>query len=156
MWYVWATLGATLGLGVDKRIMAMAGKSVSVLFLFLLVLVWSGGARALSGQALLDTCEEHTKTRDRGTVQSRAQAFDSGTQSGNCIGYIYGVIESHDFLTLKKPSLSRFCMPRSVGAGHLIGVVLRHLKGDPQSLERMAAGEIAFALSAAFPCARRP
>ncbi len=135
--------------------MAMAGKFISLLFLFLVVLLWAGGARALSGQALLNACEEHIQARDSGKVQTRSQAFDSGAQSGNCIGYIYGAIESHDFLTLKKPSVSQFCMPRSIGAGHLIGVVLRHLKGDPLSMERTAAEEIALALSAAFPCARR-
>ncbi len=133
----------------------MAAKNVSLFVIFLLIAVWAEGAWALSGQALLDSCEEHIKTRDSDKVHTRAHAFDSGVRAGNCVGYIYGVIESHDFLTLKNRSMSRFCMPRSVGAGHLIGVVLRHIKGDPLSLERIAAEEIALALSAAFPCARQ-
>ena len=133
----------------------MAGKIISAAVFFLVLLSWADGARALSGQGLLESCQEHIKARDSGTVQTRAAAFDSGARSGNCIGYIYGVIESHDFLTLQNTRLSRFCMPRSVGAGHLIGVVLRHLRADPLSRKRTAAEEIALALSAAFPCASR-
>lgn len=115
-----------------------------------LALLGAAPAQALSGKALLDSCEAHLGGAE--VLATSEDAFNRGARSGNCIGYIYGVLEAQAGGGEGDERPRRFCPPAGEDAGRVVGRVIRHLQDHPESLDGPAARVVAEALGQAYPC----
>jgi len=101
---------------------------------------------AVTGRQLLNYCTEFVSKWGTGG------SLD-GLDTGFCIGYMQGVLDSADLSrsTGSKPS---FCYPESEKVDQAIRVVEKHLRGNPGMLHVSAVSQVNLALSRAFPCKR--
>ena len=92
------------------------------------------------------------------TIAIWANAASAGYETGGsllqecmsshpwCFGYIIGVVDSIEG--------HRVCLPPAISIGRVEGMVVGFLHAHKELHDRTAAGLIAQALSAAFPCNR--
>ena len=72
---------------------------------------------------------------------------------GFCSGYFYGFDNAHGFLLVDKPNiLPLYCRPDTYPVQHYIEVIVKWLRGHPESRRKMALSATVLALQGAFPC----
>ena len=76
---------------------------------------------------------------------------DSAGECGACVGYIVGIVDSHDTM-VKVTEVPMFCQPENATAGQLVKVVTKYLNEHPEDLHYSASSEVYGALMEAFPC----
>ena len=104
----------------------------------LFVLVMSMPAQAITGNKLLEVCED-------GEDQSLSTHFQNNAY---CAGYITGITDGLRYLDFE----NRFCLPKGVTHGQTQKVVVKYLRENPQRLHEHYVPIILSALKEAFPC----
>jgi len=94
----------------------------------------------MSGGQLLEKCEAHLS--ETGSVAV-----------GNvCAGYVAGISDVHASFVEWGDMTPKWCVPLTGGTKQMVRVVTKYLQEHPEDLHRTAGGQVANALSQAFPC----
>ena len=106
-----------------------------------------GSALALDGNGYLKNCKTYLRVvEDFGSA-----TWDEALQSGVCIGYIGGVVETAKIWQegTEKPT---FCLPEPANPDQFIRVSIKYIEDNPAELHYNAAILVQIAFREAFPC----
>jgi hypothetical protein len=107
----------------------------------LVSLAVSGPAWGMDGNKLYSYCSDTSR-------------FESGV----CMGVIVGNIDAMKAISTYSKSTkwlrNYFCLPLNATNGQLVEIVIKYLKGHPETRHTRASDEIYIALQKAFPCKR--
>jgi len=92
---------------------------------------------AMDGNMLLSVCE------------------DSSAETGVCVGYILGVIDTQDWWAAREGQTCRIKRPANAPARQYIDVVLRTLREHPEKRHLPGTFLVTASLEEAFPCAQQ-
>lgn len=97
------------------------------------------GAKAASGNELLEACEAARQTAPNNMIDA--------TNANYCLGFVAAILSVG-------PSLSheRFCPPQGVTVGQGVTVFVKFLKANPEMTHIGAAALAATAFALAWPC----
>ena len=86
-------------------------------------------------------------------TEDLVEHFTAGLDTGQCTGYLSGVLELHTLIRNASPASSVFCVPsKGITVYQAVKILLKHAHEHPEYLHQPVLVQALLSLAVAFPC----